>query len=137
MARANTAGLEVSGRAVLIEGWLAATGAYTYLHAKDALTNLTLARRAPNFGRLALQITPTPELLIEPSVVMVAGRFSSAGERDRLAPYARLDIHAEYRIGQTWKVHARVENVTDARYQEVRNYGVTGRAFYAGLSATW
>jgi vitamin B12 transporter len=137
VARASTSGLEAAGQVTVLEGLLAISGTYTYLHAKDRATNLTLARRPQHSGRIALQLTPLPGWLIEPSVVMLAERFSSAGERNRLAPYARFDIYTEYALNPTFKLHARVENITNARYQEVINYGTTGRAAYAGLTATW
>jgi vitamin B12 transporter len=137
VSRATTSGVEVAARARVIEGLLSASLAYTYLDARDATTNLTLARRPRHLGRIALQITPAPGWLIEPSVVLVSERFSAANERNRLAPYARFDVAAEYRFNDTWRAHARVENITNARYQEVFNYGTTGRAFYAGLTATW
>ncbi|MGL4637235.1 MAG: TonB-dependent receptor plug domain-containing protein [Beijerinckiaceae bacterium] len=137
VSRASTSGAELGARATLIEGWLSASTVYTYLHAKDSVTNLTLARRPNHQGRMAFQITPVTGLMIEPSVVAVSGRFSSANERSRLAPYARLDINAEYAINTGLKVHGRVENITNAKYQEAVNYGTTGRAFYGGLTATW
>ena len=137
VARATTSGLELSGQAVILENWLSLSAAYTYLHAKDRANNLTLARRTPHTGRVALQITPLPGLLIEPSVTMASTRFSSANERGRLAPYARFDVLAEYRVNATYALHARAENLTNARYQEVQNYGTTGRAFYGGLTANW
>lgn len=134
--RASTAGLEASARVAILET-LSATGSYTYLHAKDDATNLTLQRRPQHVGRFALQWNPIPALTIEPSVVLVSERFSRSGERDRLAPYARFDVAAAYRFNDTWRAHARIENIADARYQEVYNFGTTGRAFYAGLTATW
>ncbi len=137
VARAATSGVEVSGRATIIEGWLSASTTYTYLHAKDEATNLTLARRPQQTGRGAIQFTPLAGWLIEPSITMVSGRFSSANERNRLAPYARLDVYTEYTLNPNFKVHARMENITNAKYQEALNYGTTGRAFYAGLTATW
>jgi len=30
-----------------------------------------------------------------------------------------------------------VENVADTRYQEVLDFGTTGRALYGGFNATW
>jgi outer membrane cobalamin receptor len=36
-----------------------------------------------------------------------------------------------------WKASLRFENITNARYQDVYNFGTTGRAVYAGLTATW
>jgi vitamin B12 transporter len=135
--RAITAGVEASVRAEIVPGALSATVVYTYLHAKDATTKLTLARRPEQSGRLALQWTPLPQLLIEPSVTFVSKRFSASNERDRLAPYLRFDLAASYQLNDTWKASLRLENISDTRYEEVRNFGTTGRAFYAGLKTTW
>jgi vitamin B12 transporter len=137
VARASTSGIELSGKAILIEDYLTLSGTYTYLQAKDRSTNLTLARRPQHSGRIAMQITPFAGFLIEPSVQMFGERFSSANERNRLAPYARFDIYSEYALNSTLKLHARVENITNARYQDVYNYGTPGRAFYGGVTATW
>ena len=68
-----------------------------------------------------------------PSPIASAVRTRSG----RLAPYARLDVYTDYRIDATWRVFARVENVTNTRYQEVLNFGTTGRALYGGFNATW
>jgi vitamin B12 transporter len=135
--RAVTSGLEASARAEILPGMLSASAVYTYLHAKDEATNRTLARRPLHSGRLALQWTPLPQLMIEPSVTLVSERFSGANELDRLAPFARFDVAASYQINETWKTSLRVENITNAKYQEVLNFGTTGRAVYAGLTATW
>jgi vitamin B12 transporter len=135
--RAVTSGLEASARAEMIEGLLSASVAYTYLHAKDDATNLTLQRRPQHSGRVALQWTPLPQLLLEPSVTLVSERFSRSGERDRLTPFARFDFASSYQFNETWKGSLRVENITNAKYQDVYNFGTTGRAAYAGLTATW
>ncbi|MCA3596139.1 MAG: TonB-dependent receptor [Methylobacterium sp.] len=137
VARAKTAGVEFAGTFIAIERWLAITGSYTYLHAKDQRTNLTLARRAPHQGRAALQITPREGWLIEPSVIMASSRFSSANETNPLKRYARFDVHTEYALNSTFKLHLRFENITNARYEEVRDYGTTGRAVHGGVTATW
>jgi vitamin B12 transporter len=137
VARAKTSGVELAAKVVAIEGWLSVSGSYTYLHAKDQRTNLTLARRAPHQGRIALQITPREGWLIEPSVMMSSNRFTSANELNPVKRYARFDVHTEYALNSTYKLHARFENITNARYEEVRDYGTTGRAFYGGVTATW
>jgi vitamin B12 transporter len=137
VARAATSGIELEGRATVIDGLISMSANYTYLQAKDVITNLTLSRRAQHTGRGAIQLTPFAGWLIEPSVTMASGRFSASGERNRLAPYARLDVYSEYKLNATFKVHARVENITNAKYQEVVNYGTTGRSFYAGLTSAW
>jgi vitamin B12 transporter len=135
--RARTSGVELSADADIIPSWLRMKATYTHLEAFDEDTDLRLARRPRDEGRLGLVLTPIGGLSIEPSVVFVGSRFSSPDEKDRLAPYARFDVYADYKINDTLSIYARAENLTDARYQEVYDYGTAGRSFYAGLRATW
>lgn len=135
--RARASGIELAADVTVIPSWLRVNASYTYLDALDEETDLRLARRPQHQGRLGLILTPMRNLTIEPSVVFVGTRYSSNGEQNELAPYARLDIYADYRINDTFSIYARAENLTDARYQEVYDYGTSGRAFYAGLRATW
>jgi len=135
--RARTSGIELSADVDVIPSWLRMKASYTHLEAFDEETDLRLARRPRDQGRLGFVLTPMPGLSIEPSVVFVGTRFSSSGEQNKLQPYARLDIYADYKINDTFSIYARAENLTDARYQEVYDYGTAGRSFYAGLRATW
>lgn len=135
--RARTSGVELSADVDVVPTWLRVKASYTFLQAYDEETDLRLARRPQHQGRVGLTITPLPGLSIEPSVVLVGSRFSSPGERYELAPYARLDVYADYKINDTFSVYARAENLTDAGYQEVYDYGTAGRSIYAGLRATW
>ncbi len=137
VARARTSGIEVSGEVELVQDFARLNGAYTYLHAKDRVTGLTLARRPEHVGKISLALMPTSKWTIEPSLTLVSGRFSGNRETQRLAPYARLDVYTDYRIDANWRAYARLENLTNARYQEVYNYGTSGRAVYAGLKAAW
>ena len=137
VAKADTSGIESSLDVTIVQGLLSANLAYTYLDAKDAETGLTLARRPQDVGRFGVQFTPLPGWLIEPSVVGMSSRFSGNNETQRLAPYVRFDVYTEYAINRTFKVYGRIENITNAQYQDIYNYGTTGRAFYAGLTATW
>ncbi len=54
-----------------------------------------------------------------------------------LAPYAKLDFLANYKVNDNLTMFGRIENLTDARYEEVYNYGVAGRSYYAGISYSW
>jgi vitamin B12 transporter len=137
VSRAETSGIELESTLNLLPGWLKMSAAYTYLHAKDEKTGLTLQRRPDHVGRLSVAITPMEGLLIEPRITLVSRRFSDSSEAQRLPRYARLDVYAEYKIDDTWRVFGRVENVTDTRYQEILNYGTTGRAAYGGVTVTW
>jgi vitamin B12 transporter len=137
VARAATSGVELSGDLVVVQEVVRLKGVYTYLQAKDRLTNLTLARRPQHVGKISLVLNPTAKWSIEPSLTLVSGRFSGNRETSRLAPYARLDVYTDYKFSDNLRVYARAENLTNAHYQEVLNYGTAGRSVYAGLKTTW
>jgi vitamin B12 transporter len=137
VARAETSGLEVGSTLDILPGLLKFNAAYTYLHAIDLATGMVLARRPKNLARFAITITPTDKWLIEPRIVTVSKRFSSAGQTSQVDAYTRVDIYTEYKIDKNWKVFARGENILNEHYQEVFNFGTTGPAAYAGVNATW
>jgi vitamin B12 transporter len=121
----------------VIPSWLRVRAAYTYLIATDATTGLSLPRRPKHEGRIGLAFTPIRDLSIEPSLVFATSRPGTLGFARELPPYARLDVYADYRINDTFAVFARAENITDAEYQEIPDFGTAGRSFYAGLRMTW
>ncbi len=137
VARAETSGLEVGANIDVIPGLVKFNAAYTYLHAVDLTTGLTLARRPQNLARFAVSITPNDRWLIEPRITTVSKRYSSANEVGVVDAYTRVDLYSEYRLDANWKVFARGENILNERYQEVLNFGTTGPALYAGFNATW
>ena len=137
-ARAETQGFEVATDVDVVPGLIRLKTAYTYLEATDLRTGLTLARRPRNVARASLAITPTAQWLIEPRVTAVSQRFSSSNELNPLDPYVRVDLYTEYKLDKNWTVFGRGENILNARYQEVLNFGTTARpAAYAGLNAKW
>ena len=136
VARAETSGLEVGTTIDILPGLVKFNAAYTYLHAIDLATGLVLARRPKNLA-LRLTITPTDRWLIEPRVLTVSKRFSSAGQTSQVDAYTRVDLYTEYKIDKNWNVFARGENILNEHYQEVFNFGTTGPAAYAGFNATW
>ncbi len=137
VARARSSGIELSADMDVVPSWLRVKVAYTHLDAFDELTDRRLARRPADEARVGFVVTPMKGLSIEPTVILSGERYSSPGERDRLAPFARLDVYADYKINETFSVYARAENLTNAHYQEVLDFGTTGRAIYGGLRATW
>jgi vitamin B12 transporter len=137
VARARTSGFELSGDVKLVPELAHLRITYTNLSAVDLTRRLDLARRPRHEGRVGLVLTPIEGLSLEPTVVFVGERFSGTNESDRLAAYARLDAYVNYKVNDTFSVYGRAENLTNTRYEEVRNFGTPGRSFYAGVRATW
>ena len=137
VARARTSGAELAADIKLVPEFLRVRVAYTALEAIDVTTGDRLARRPAHEGRVGFIVTPTSRLSIEPAIVFVGSRFNLPNEKGKLPPYARFDLYTEYRLNDTFSIFGRGENLTNARFEEVRDYGTTGRALYGGIRATW
>ncbi len=143
VARAEISGVEGSASFAIVPGQWRASATYTYMLAENLSTGQELLQRPKHKGSIGLIYSGIANLELEGRVLFVSSRqdfrsqdfVTSEISRVRLAPYARLDVWARYRLDDTWSAFARAENLTNARYQEVYNYGTAGRSFYAGLKA--
>lgn len=137
VARAETSGFEGEASLDLVPQWLKLRATYTYLQAFDRMRDKRLTLRPEHEGRLGFTLTPLAGLTLEPVVTIVGPRYSAANEQQKLKAYARLDLLADYKVTDTLSLFARAENLTDARYQEIRDYGAAGRSLYGGMRASW
>ncbi|WP_439572949.1 TonB-dependent receptor plug domain-containing protein [Phreatobacter sp.] len=137
VSRARIHGVEVAAAIHIVPRVLSFHAAYTHLDARNAASGLLLARRPPHSARLSMVWTPDDKWRIEPMLFLVSHRFSGNNQTSRLAPYARLDVRADYKLTRNVTLFARAENLFDVRYEEILNYGTAGRSVYAGLRGTW
>jgi len=152
VGRAQMQGVELSAEATLSPGVLRAKATYTYTDARDLGAvgggdldaGLQLYRVPRNKGSLSLIYDGVPNLELEPRLSLVGQRLDEffnttnfSSQNVSLAPYAKLDFLANYKVNDNLTMFGRIENLTDARYEEVYNYGVAGRSYYAGISYSW
>jgi vitamin B12 transporter len=138
VGRADTQGVELSGDVVLVPEVWRARVSYTYLDARDLDANTQLLRRPRNKGALSLIYGGIAKLEVEGRLTLVGSRLDYNYPADvTLAPYAKLDLLANYKFDDNFAMFGRIENLTDARYEEAYNYGVAGRSYYAGISYSW
>ena len=138
--RALTRGVELAGEVALVPDMWRLRGNYTYLHAEDLSARRWLLRRPFNKGFVALTYSGVPNLELEARLTMAGRRFdidNQSFRRVTMPAWARLDLSANYKLNETVSAFARIENVANARYEEIRDYATSGRAVYAGLKATW
>ncbi len=137
VGKAVTRGVEASGEfAVIPDAWKV-RGTYTFMHARDLVLSAPLYQRPRSQASGSVVYTGFPKLELESRVTFVGPRLDFASPPVTLAPYAKWDLFATYKVADSLSVFGRIENLTNARYEEVLNYGVAGRAVYAGLKATW
>jgi vitamin B12 transporter len=138
VGRAETKGVEVSADAIMVPDAWRARASYTYLDARDLETDTQLLQRPRNKGSLSLIYDGIAKLELESRLTLVGSRLDyGTTSTVTLAPYAKLDFLANYKFNDSFALFGRVENVTDARYEEVYNYGTAGRSYYAGMTYSW
>ena len=138
---AQTRGVELTADAVVVPDVLRLRGGYTYTYAENTQNHTLLLYVPLNSGYLSAVYTGIANLSIEPRLLLVGPRpaydfYGSAGYVT-LGGYARLDLIAKYKINDNFSAFVRLENLTDANYEDVYNYGTAGRSVYAGMTATF
>jgi len=134
IGRAHTRGLELSANINFGIAYL--NGMYTFLNARDSVTNDLLPRRARDKGNITAGFNMAG-VNAEVSWLVVGPRFSSTGNRKPMKGYRKTDVRVSYAINKQWKLTARIDNAGDKIYEEVSGYGVLGRAWYGGVSASF
>ena len=143
VAQATTSGLETALSYNLVPSWAKLKMAYTLLETRDEATGLRLLRRPRHAARFSFAMTPMKDLTIEPILRYIGERSDKysaigvSGQSVVLKAYARVDVVADYKVNDRLSLFARGENLTNAKYEEVYNYGTAGRSAYAGLQITW
>ncbi|KAB2873411.1 MAG: TonB-dependent receptor [Bauldia sp.] len=133
IAHARTEGIELASTAQILPGVLNATASYTYLDARDLTTDLPLPRRARDSATVGLVYTGIANLETAILATFVGPRFDDDEATERLDPYTRIDLTADYRVNPNLKVFGRIENLLDAAYQEAGGYNTAGVSGYLGL----
>ncbi len=141
VGRARITGLEIFAEAIVVpEAWRV-RASYTRLRAMDLMRNQLLLRRPRDTAYLAVTYTGVTNLEIEGRATFVGKRIDVQNDfpysRVQMAPYGKLDMRATYKVNDNLSVFARAENITNARFEEIRDYGTPGRSFYAGMQVTW
>jgi len=140
VGRARTKGVEFAGEAILVPGEWRVRASYTHLSAENLVTHRSLLRRPRDKGAASVIYTGVPGLELEARLTLVGPNpdydyiFS---KRVMLAPYAKLDLYGDYKIDERVSLFARIENVINARYEEVYDYGTAGRSAYGGVKFSW
>lgn len=114
---------------------LSATRLFSY----NESTKRALVRRPDWSGRLmaGYQITKAIDL---------TGQCQYVGHREDVEPdtgaakqmpsYNVFNLASNWKMSNIWTVGARLENITNKKYQDVAGYGTAGRSFYAHIQAS-
>jgi len=138
---ADRQGIELMLRAAPLTG-LSVDASYTYTLAEqvDGLQEVRRPRHAAKLAGtyrfLAERASVTASLLYQGDRRDLDFATFPAG-RVVLDDYVRLDLSASYRVSANARLFARVENATDADYEEVFNFSTQPVTGYAGIEVTF
>ncbi|MES0372242.1 MAG: TonB-dependent receptor, partial [Mariprofundaceae bacterium] len=131
---ATTRGLELTGS--LNYGLVSIRGNWTFLDATDDADGSRLIRRAKESGSITVGLGFS-DVHAEVQMDITGPRFSGSGNSQPMSGYRKSDVRITYVVNDIWKLKFRMENIEDKTYEEVAGYGVSGRAAYFGVSATF
>jgi len=142
VADASARGVELVVQAAL-GARLSLDATYTYLASRDFATNERLQRRPSNVGSLRLGYAIAARGSASLAAVFTGDRddydyATYPASRVTLPPHTRVDLAGTYDLvrghggAPGLALDARIENLLDARYQDVKNFPARGRTLLFG-----
>jgi vitamin B12 transporter len=136
IARSSAHGVELVGSLEATDQ-LSITGNFTWMKAEDrspgaATYGNELPRRPGNTGNATLSYVWPLRLNTDLAVRYSGPSFDDAANQIRLGGYVLVDFRTSLPINDHLQVYARVENLTDHRYEVAYQYGTLGRSVYIG-----
>lgn len=137
----RTRGLELTGKVQVAEGW-EVFGNYTYADAvtSNAGTDTRLVRVPRHDLTLGVEGKLGDRLTGIFTVQHVADFLDNGiypAPVSEMPDYTVANLTLTYEVNDATQAYLRVENLFDADYQTVRNYGQPGRQIFAGLRASF
>lgn len=126
--RTRTDGVELEGRAIL-GGGLDLSASYAWTDALDEGAGTAILRVPDHAGSATLAWTG--ERLSAALTIRAEGDMpDSGGVRDG---FVTANLNAAYDLNEAVTLTARIENLADETYQQLRGYGEAGRSAYVGI----
>ncbi len=141
IGRSRAAGLEFVSEVVLLDNLVASVN-YTYTDTENLLTDRPLPREPRHRWNVALTWEPIPRLSLFTEVHVVTRQFETLGNVYN-SGHTRVDVGGHWRLLERVGVlkaldlTARIQNVLDEGYAEVRGFPALGIQALMGLRATF
>ncbi len=132
VARASADGWEFELALRPVDGF-DLTAQYSVIEAFDDTTGNRLPRRAGDTFSLNADYRLRGGIGLGTTVLVVGDSFDNAANTRPLDGYVVADIRASYAITEALEIFGRIENLFDAEYETVFQYGQPGRAVFGGL----
>jgi vitamin B12 transporter len=141
VGRARSQGIEFTGEVSLLKNLVASLN-YTYTNSENRTTGQPLPREPEHRWNVGLTWEPMARLSLFTQVHVVGEQFEPIGPAEN-GPYTRVDVGGTWRILERmgWlkklELTARVQNLLNETYAEVRGFPALGINALVGLRASF
>jgi vitamin B12 transporter len=141
VGRARSQGIEFTGEVSLLKNLVASVN-YTFTDSENRTTGQPLPREPKHRWNVGLTWEPMARLSLFTQVHVVGEQFESIGPAEN-GPYTRVDVGGTWRILERmgWlkklELTARVQNLLNETYSEVRGFPALGINALVGLRASF
>jgi vitamin B12 transporter len=141
IGRSRSAGIEFLSQVVILDN-LVATVNYTYTDSENRLTDRPLPREPRHRWNGSITWEPVPRLSLFTEVHVVSSQFETLGDVYN-SGHTRIDLGGTWRLLERYgllkalDLTARIQNVLDEEYAEVRGFPAPGIQALVGLRATF
>jgi vitamin B12 transporter len=141
VGRARSQGIEFTAEVSLLKN-LVASANYTYTDSENETTGERLPREPEHRWNVGLTWEPTARLSLFTQVHVVGEQFEPIGPAEN-GPYTRVDVGGTWRILERmgWlrklELTARIQNLLNETYSEVRGFPALGINALVGLRASF
>lgn len=129
IARVKSEGVEVEADFALTPR-IEARLVYSLIDARNAVTGAPTPRTPRHSGAVTLSAAATPALRLSATLAFNGREADFPTPNDS---FLRLDLRAAYAIDDAIELYGRVENATDATYEDVSGFGEPGASAFAGI----
>lgn len=127
-----TKGIEIAATAD-VTNWLSISGAYTYIDAFNVSTTIAAGGQPDHRFNAQLAFRPSERLSFSTGINF-NGRETFFGGVT-LNSFTLVNVRGAYELTDKFEVFARIENVTDAEYQDNAGYGTAPLSAFGGVRA--
>jgi vitamin B12 transporter len=111
---------------------------YTYLKTKDISTGEELLRRAKNKGGINVNYNGINKFNFNLNILLIGRRYdldfsTFPASRKTIEKYIKINLTAIYSIAKNIQFFSRLENLNNAKYEEIFGFGTPGRSIYCGF----
>lgn len=110
---------------------------YTYTATEDEETGKELNRRPRNQASLNINWEFIPKVNLNLGLAYKGHNWNNAANTQKVKPYAKIDLGFTYELSKDFNLFARIENLLDRQYEDVRGFNGLDRSLFAGIKATF